>query len=194
MINTFVSYYESKTMSKSSEAVKLWRKNTKQRMVDAMGGKCAICGYNNCTDALEFHHLDATEKEMGFGAVRGNPTSWSKIVEELKKCVLLCSNHHREIHAGVIQLPDVLPVFDDRYIVYKDNANYFDECPRCGKLKKIKNKFCSLSCSGKTRQNIDWEKYDLVEMKKTMSFTTMGEIIGVSDNSVSKRMRKLKMI
>ena len=29
------------------------------------GGKCLICGYDRCIQALEFHHLDATKKDIG---------------------------------------------------------------------------------------------------------------------------------
>jgi 5-methylcytosine-specific restriction endonuclease McrA len=54
-------------MSYSSEKVKKWRKNTKDRMVAAMGGCCQICGYSKSTNALEFHHIDPTVKEKGFG-------------------------------------------------------------------------------------------------------------------------------
>ena len=50
-------------MSYSSEKVKQWRKNTKNRMVAAMGGCCQVCGYNKSTNALEFHHIDPKEKD-----------------------------------------------------------------------------------------------------------------------------------
>lgn len=29
------------------------------------GGKCSICGYDRCIQALEFHHLDVTKKDIG---------------------------------------------------------------------------------------------------------------------------------
>ena len=50
-------------MSKNSEAVKRWRKNTKDRMVIAMGGCCQICGYNKTHKALEFHHINQMKKK-----------------------------------------------------------------------------------------------------------------------------------
>lgn len=34
-----------------------------------------------------------------------NPKSWSKIVNELRKCVLVCYNCHYEIHEELITLP-----------------------------------------------------------------------------------------
>ena len=85
-------------MNSKSEHVKKWRRVTKNRMVESMGGKCQCCGYNKCSDALEFHHIDSNGKEMALGASRASPKAWIKIVEELRKCILVCSNCHKEIH------------------------------------------------------------------------------------------------
>ena len=51
-------------MSKSSEAVKKWRRNTKLKLITCMGSKCQICGYNKSQNALEFHHIDPEEKDF----------------------------------------------------------------------------------------------------------------------------------
>jgi 5-methylcytosine-specific restriction endonuclease McrA len=107
-------------MSKSSEAVKRWRKNTKARMVEAMGGKCQICSYDKTHKALEFHHIDPTEKEMAFGETRANNVKWAKLVEELRKCILLCSNCHKEVHEGITQLPQKFNSFNEDFAEYKN--------------------------------------------------------------------------
>lgn len=106
-------------MSKNSEAVKRWRKNTKERMVNSMGGCCQICGYNRTHKALEFHHIDPNEKEMGFGETRANNVKWAILIEELKKCILLCSNCHKEVHEGITELPKSYARFDEAYTEYK---------------------------------------------------------------------------
>lgn len=61
------------------------------------GGKCSVCGYSKCVDALQFHHLDPTQKEFHLGESRGKKLETIK--KELDKCVLLCSNCHVEAHA-----------------------------------------------------------------------------------------------
>lgn len=76
---------------------------TKRKMVEYKGGKCICCGFDKHYSALDFHHLDPAIKE--FNLTR-NSIGWDKLKPELDKCVLLCSNCHRMIHAGVIQLPD----------------------------------------------------------------------------------------
>ena len=68
------------------------------------GGKCALCGYKKCEQGLEFHHFNSSKKDFGISA-KGYTRSWRTIKEELDKCILLCSNCHREVHAGIRQLP-----------------------------------------------------------------------------------------
>ena len=45
------------------EQQKRYRDRRKQRILRTMGGKCAICGYDKCADALEIHHIKPEEKE-----------------------------------------------------------------------------------------------------------------------------------
>jgi len=71
--------------------------------IDYKGGKCIVCGYNKCTWALEFHHIDPKEKEFSISD-KGYTRSWDKVKIELDKCVLLCANCHREVEAGFTQL------------------------------------------------------------------------------------------
>lgn len=74
------------------------RKLLKQKLVSYKGGKCEICGYGKCVSALEFHHINPNEKEFTFS--RGMVFSYKRLVDEVDKCMLLCANCHREIHAG----------------------------------------------------------------------------------------------
>lgn len=66
--------------------------------------KCQICGYDRCKRAIDCHHLDESEKDFEISKLRSSFISLSKIKIELEKCVLLCSNCHREVHAGYIKL------------------------------------------------------------------------------------------
>ena len=75
--------------------IERWRKR-KLMAVEYKGGKCSKCGYNKCVGALDFHHLDPTEKDASWQKMR----LWnkSKLLKELDKCILLCANCHREAH------------------------------------------------------------------------------------------------
>lgn len=58
--------------------------------------KCSNCGYDKSIVALDCHHLNPQEKDKPIARMKSY--SEQKIIEELKKCVLLCANCHREIH------------------------------------------------------------------------------------------------
>ncbi len=77
------------------------QKALKLQAVAYMGGSCRNCNYDRYVGALEFHHLDPTQKDF---SIAGQRTSFERIRAELDKCVMLCSNCHREIHAGLIDL------------------------------------------------------------------------------------------
>ena len=72
------------------------RKEKKRKAIEYKGGCCSMCGYDKYDEALEFHHLDPSEKETG-SEIRN--LSWARLRLELDKCILVCANCHREIHA-----------------------------------------------------------------------------------------------
>lgn len=80
------------------------RRAFKRECIAYKGGHCVQCQYYRCQDALEFHHLDPNEKDFMVSEVQH--TSLERVKDELDKCVLLCSNCHKEIHAGY-PLPNV---------------------------------------------------------------------------------------
>jgi predicted HNH restriction endonuclease len=86
------------------QAVAKRRLKVRQMAIDYKGGKCEICGYNKCVQALDFHHLDKSQKSFGISA-KGYTRSWKTVQAELDKCILLCANCHREVHIGITQLP-----------------------------------------------------------------------------------------
>jgi len=69
------------------------------------GGKCERCGYDTYLGALDFHHINPSEKDFTVG---NRDFRLKDCVEESKKCVLLCANCHREIHAGLWDLKEIL--------------------------------------------------------------------------------------
>ena len=79
-------------------AVHKRRKKVRQMAVEYKGGKCQVCGYNRCIEALEFHHSNSSGKDFSVSE-KGYTRSWDRVKEELNKCMLLCANCHREFHA-----------------------------------------------------------------------------------------------
>ena len=91
------------------KAVQRRREKVRAMAVEYKGGRCQVCDYDKCIEALEFHHLDPTQKDFGISH-KGYTRSWEKVKEEVDKCILLCANCHREYHAGMLQLPQVTVV------------------------------------------------------------------------------------
>jgi len=81
-------------------AVAKRRKKIKAMAIEYKGGACQLCDYSKCHGALEFHHLNRSDKKFGIGD-KGYTRSWEKVKAELDKCLLVCSNCHREIESGV---------------------------------------------------------------------------------------------
>ena len=70
---------------------KMWFKEFKETL------NCSNCGENH-PSCLEFHHLDPLKKEFGISDAVGSLMSKESIIEEIEKCIVLCSNCHRKLH------------------------------------------------------------------------------------------------
>lgn len=81
---------------------------------------CQICGYNSFNKVLEFHHLDKETKSAEVCRVPRN-----EFFIEVKKCILLCSNCHKEVEYNHVHL-DRLQVDIMRHKIH----NLVDECER----------------------------------------------------------------
>lgn len=91
----------------SSDVLGHVRRQTKVRAVEYMGSACYGCDRVGPPALFEFHHWDAREKAFGISET-GAHHSWKKVDRELEKCVMLCANCHREVHAGMRQIRDTL--------------------------------------------------------------------------------------
>lgn len=91
------------------------RRERKEQAVALFGSLCQGCRRSFPSRVFEFHHVDALTKGFAISA-DGILRPWELIVAELEKCVLLCANCHREVHAGVREL------FDDGLLGLADPA------------------------------------------------------------------------
>ena len=62
--------------------------------------KCEICGESESA-CLDFHHKDPSEKDNIISQVA---KTWSleRLKKEIDKCMVLCANCHRKVHAGIL--------------------------------------------------------------------------------------------
>lgn len=158
-------------------------KERKRKVIELMGGKCSRCGYCRNYAALEFHHLDPSKKEINISG-NGLKGSWKRLIVELKKCVLVCSNCHREEHnPDMFSLPESeIEINRIMNIELKSTGR----CPTC-QTEVFGTKYCSHACSCDSRRKVKRPgREELEELIRTTPFTRIGEKYGVSDTAIRK--------
>ena len=95
------SYLKSETRQNSIKTRRsdITKYNCKlvRRIKQAVG--CAKCPEREPV-ALDFHHLDPAEKDLNISSMTAYCTATLKA--EIRKCVILCANCHRKVHAGIL--------------------------------------------------------------------------------------------
>lgn len=187
-------------MDNSAKHKKYWREQIKARGVQALGGKCAICGgvFEDC--CYDYHHLDASQKDFTISNVNTNGArSWLKVRDEIKKCALLCAVCHRRLHAGYVTLDNTINYFNDDYYEWDlCDAKQVDSstgkpipsrsriCPICGGEKSPNAEKCE-KCAKTHEPRFEVTREQLKELIYTTPFTRIGEQFGVTDNAIRKR-------
>ena len=77
------------------------RQKEQTEWIHSLKTKCIICGENEPV-CLDFHHKNPAEKDFTIGKNRSKGKE--NLLKEIKKCVCLCANCHRKVHAGIIDL------------------------------------------------------------------------------------------
>lgn len=177
-------------MSSNYQALKEWRKRVKLRLVDAFGGSCCICSYSEPV-ALDLHHLDPKEKDFSISSWR-KAGGWTKLVEEARKCVLVCSNCHRCIHAGIIDVPADAPRFNEDFSDFKEKVSVvLIRCSVCfSEMPNVRN-YCSTKCSNKAKSKFDWSSQEVISiLEREGTFRRAAKVVGVSDVAFAKQYKK----
>lgn len=63
--------------------------------------QCKYCSENESV-CLDFHHMDESKKDFNLSEILILGYSWKRIQEEIDKCICVCSNCHRKLHAGLL--------------------------------------------------------------------------------------------
>lgn len=87
----------------TSERVHKSRKLQLKKLKIYFGGKCIECGYNKYLEVLDFHHINPNTKEFALSDNRSG-RSFVRMLQEAKKCELLCCRCHREKHIKIEKL------------------------------------------------------------------------------------------
>jgi hypothetical protein len=165
------------------DAVIKRRKKAKTMAIYYKGGKCQNpeCGYDRYVGALEFHHINGT-KDFGI-SYKGHTMSWEKLRKELDKCVLFCSNCHREVHAGLIDISNINPDTHTDIQMQKKKEVF---CVDCGTKIDIKAQRC-IKCHNIFRRAVTRPSITILKDEiNQLGYGGTGRKYGVSGNAVKK--------
>lgn len=170
-------------------------RNAKSQYLNEVKSKhgCAKCGEGRFY-LLDFHHTDPNQKEFALSHSIQKNYSYTRIVAEVNKCIVLCSNCHREFHYlnGVEGGLNALELYLGRDIITLNEVHEEKKCARtksccdCGIPISITANRCN-SCASKlkiTDKPIDRESLKL--KIRTESFTSIGKEFNVTDNTIRK--------
>jgi hypothetical protein len=176
-----------------NEAVDKRRKILKLKSIEYKGGSCSRCQYSKCIEALEFHHVDPSQKDFSLSST-GVTRSWDSIKKELDKCILVCSNCHREIHFGQRNKAQysLTPTDDPNIIVHKE-GRVNKVCLTCNKEFSILNSasenrnYCSSKCFGYAARKAERpSKDELEKMVWELPTIQIAKKYNVSDKAIEK--------
>lgn len=175
----------------NSENVCNFVKNRKANLISLFDGKCCLCGFNAFQEALEFHHVNPEEKELKLSS--NIMVSLDKQIAEARKCILVCANCHRGIHAGYYQIPENYSNFFNeeqaQYLLQQNDEIKHGKkhyCQRCGKLINTNATYC-VDCSHIVQRKSDRpSREELKDLIRTKPFTQIGTRYGVTDNAIRK--------
>ena len=178
-------------MTNNSKYVCSFVRRRKNDLINLFGGKCCLCGFNLFQEALEFHHVVPEEKE--FSVTSSNMKSLETQLQELKKCVLVCANCHRGIHAGYYEVPtNWKEYYDENYAnILREKLKLTQQgklfyCKSCGKEISKKAQYCPDCYTYSQRRTERPSRETLKDLIRNDTFSNIGRIYGVSDNTIRK--------
>jgi len=195
--NCFNKYCHERWKSRKFEAVQL------------MGGCCCQCGYSKNLSALDFHHVNPSEKESNWGAISKKP--WNVVIQELKKCILVCKNCHAEIHHPIMSTKIIANLetsafsslnkervthlqsnaLKERYGLKPTGICALNSCNK----SVFATKYCSHECASFSQRKVARpSKKDLQKQLESDSIVKIGKRYGVSDNSIRKWMKAYDLL
>lgn len=140
----------------------------KLHLIEYLGGKCEMCGYDKNIAALEFHHKNPEEKSFQLDSRHLSNTNVELIKKEADKCLLICANCHRELHNPDLEKCNVENLkCDSKHVDVLKSKRKQSVCPICNSLFDCKKgkKYCSKNCRDEAEGRNNYPSNDDVTAK-----------------------------
>lgn len=184
------------------DRVQAWRKRAKIKLVEIAGNACRLCGYNKCITALEFHHIDPAEKDFAVTGSR-DTRRFSLMVEEIRKCILVCANCHREIHYGLVEDSDLKArQHIDETLVVKYTTDVeaikaavkFQKGENSRKRREAKQLWAELHpYTNPAIKKVNWTEHDVFSLlAEHKTYEAVGRLLGVTGAAIKRRLKHLE--
>jgi predicted Zn-ribbon and HTH transcriptional regulator len=161
----------------------------KMYFVDLLGGKCQKCGYDKNLASLDFHHIK--DKNFRLDVRTLSNRGMRVLAEEVKKCMLLCANCHREEHNPTLEISEIEKILKEsvKHTSLTNRVKTYKKCRICGETLAYGTraehcKKCSYIKKRKyKRPSKEQLISDFIELK---SLNKIGKKYGVSHSSIKK--------
>lgn len=148
------------------------REKNREFFLKMIGPYCRRCGYSECSSALQFHHIDASQKLH----INDSPARWMslsrynlimKIVNT--KFTILCSNCHVNLHTSLRQeeIDNIKPI----------DTNIFSEILKCMRRPK----------------KIIMNEYAIAKNEDVTNITKMADFFSKLENIKTTREKRMEM-
>lgn len=96
--NEYNRIWAKNNKPKMARFLRLWRRKRSFFVMNLKKDKCCIvCGESDIA-CLDFHHRNKADKKYSIQSLAGSTRDNNKVLDEVKKCDVVCANCHRKIH------------------------------------------------------------------------------------------------
>jgi hypothetical protein len=96
--NLYNNQWAKRNRYKANFSQNKWQKKRMDWYLSLKIGKsCEVCGENHPA-CLDFHHNDKSEKIDFVRRLAIHSSNNKRVLDEIKKCKLICANCHRKVH------------------------------------------------------------------------------------------------
>ena len=121
------------------------------------------------------------------------------LITELRKCILVCANCHREIHAGLIdsKILTTSQVIDEKVVQRYTTELQLAKQNRLMWANDRKREITAWRDKNPhTKQlshKVDWSKHDVYQLlEEHKSYEAVGRLLGVTGAAVKRRLKHLE--
>ena len=101
------SAYKKSEYQAKKDRYSIYQKRRTKKMeewINSLKTPCIFCGESDPV-CIDWHHIDSSQKSFAISFIKTK--SKERTLAEMKKCICVCSNCHRKLHAGKLSLSQI---------------------------------------------------------------------------------------